>query len=69
MARRILLVYWAGILAGILMLSLILSGCGSGSSTTQASGAKGMAAPVAVEKAKRGDVVKELVASGHLVGE
>ncbi|OPX92232.1 MAG: Multidrug resistance protein MdtA precursor [Pelotomaculum sp. PtaB.Bin104] len=58
----------ASILTGVFMLSLTLSGCGN-SLTTQASGAKSPAVPVAVETAKRGDVVKELVASGQLVGE
>lgn len=66
MARRISAVF----LAGILTFGLLLSGCGKNSSSSQQGmGGKGMAVPVAVETAKRGDVLKELVASGQLVGE
>ncbi|OPX89635.1 MAG: Macrolide export protein MacA [Pelotomaculum sp. PtaB.Bin104] len=68
MAKRVTSVYWVGVLTGSILLGLILSGCG-GSSTTQAPGAKSPAVPVAVEIARRSDVVKELVASGQLVGE
>lgn len=62
MTKRVLVV----ILAGILAFSLILGGCGK--SSAPAAG-KSMAVPVAVDTARRGDVLKELVASGQLIGE
>jgi len=68
MAKRAATVNWVGVLTGSILLSLILSGCG-GSSTTPTSAARAPVVPVAVETVKRGDVAKELVASGQLVGE
>jgi len=60
----------AFILAGVLTLSLAFTGCGQNSTPAQqGAGGKGPAVPVAVETARRGDVAKELVASGQLVGE
>lgn len=54
------------ILAGIIVFSLMLGGCGKSSPSA---GGKSMAVPVAVDTAKRGDLLKELVASGQLIGE
>lgn len=68
MPKKKLWILIAGILL-ILILILALSRCSKGSSSNQAAGGKGMAVPVAVQTAKRGDVAKELVASGQLVGE
>lgn len=62
MTKKVFLV----ILAGSLAFGLLLGGCGKSSSPA---GGKSMAVPVAVDTAKRGNVLKELVASGQLIGE
>lgn len=64
MGKRISAVF----LAGTLVLSLFLSGCGKTGSSNQA-GTKGLAVPVAVQPVKRADITKELVVSGQLCGE
>lgn len=58
---------WIFLLAGVLSLSLAFAGCAKNS--TPAGGGKSTAVPVAVDAVKRGDVAKELVASGQLFGE
>ncbi|MCL6634433.1 MAG: efflux RND transporter periplasmic adaptor subunit [Peptococcaceae bacterium] len=56
------------LLAGTLWLALFFSGCARWGQTA-GTGGKGTAVPVAVEVVRRGEVVKELVASGQLMGE
>jgi len=58
------------LLAFVLILNFMLTGCGNNSSPAQqGAGGKAVAVPVAVDQVRCGDVFKELVASGQLVGE
>lgn len=58
------------LLAGFLFVSLVLAGCGKGANpSNQGPGGRGAGVPVALEEVKRGDIQKELLASGQLMGE